>query len=257
MLLSATTLLHFQSKVLRSRRQILRPKRDDSINLIIGKNRPLFQCLRGSFGAAGGWLWLFCRKFCGFWSIFGQDWRCCRIRVTLPPPHRHKCGPAVNAPVMKRLPELRLVLLGALAALFSELLHVVGVRPLRFLAEESRRRPTSPPLPENAVWIDLVKPTARGGQGGGAAGRDRGADPRGHAGDRDFQPALYRERRALHDRDADVPFRHRHAADHGGHLHPRRSSPGNRALRRAEAVCAGREQAGADHARPASPAKWC
>ena len=84
-----------------------------------------------------------------------------------------------------------------------------------------------------------------GGPGGGAAGRDRGADPGGHAGDRDFQPALYRERRALHDGDADVPFRHRYAADHGRHLHPGRSPAGDRALRRAEAVCAGGEQAGA------------
>ena len=63
-------------------------------------------------------------------------------------------------------------------------------------------------LPENAVWIDLVKPTAEEDQRGGAAGRDRGADPGGHAGDRDFQPALYRERRALHDGDADVRVRH-------------------------------------------------
>ena len=86
-------------------------------------------------------------------------------------------------------------------------------------------------LPEDAVWIDLVKPTAGGGQGGREAGRDRGADPGGHAGDRDFQPALYRERRALHDGDADVPVRHRHAAHHGGDLHPRRPSPGDGALR--------------------------
>ena len=39
--------------------------------------------------------------------------------------------------------------------------------------------------------------------------------------------------------------RHRHAAHHGGHLHPGRPSPGDRALRRAEAVHAGGEQAGA------------
>jgi len=32
--------------------------------------------------------------------------------VTLLPPQRHKCAPAVNARVMKRLPESRLVLLG-------------------------------------------------------------------------------------------------------------------------------------------------
>ena len=69
-------------------------------------------------------------------------------------------------------------------------------------------------LPENAVWLDLVKPTRGRGQGGGAAGRDRGSDPGGHAGNRDFQPALYRERRPLHDGDADVRVRHRNAAHH-------------------------------------------
>ena len=47
------------------------------------------------------------------------------------------------------------------------------------------------------------------------------ADARGDAGDRGLQPALCRERRALHDRDADVPVRHRDAQDHAGHLHPR------------------------------------
>jgi len=26
------------------------------------------------FGAAGGWLWLLCRKFCGFWLFSGQGW---------------------------------------------------------------------------------------------------------------------------------------------------------------------------------------
>jgi len=40
-------MVYFQSKALRSRRQILHPKRHDSINPIIGKNRQLFQCLGG------------------------------------------------------------------------------------------------------------------------------------------------------------------------------------------------------------------
>jgi hypothetical protein len=39
-------MVQFQSKAWRSRRQILRPKRDDSINPIIDKIRQLFQCLR-------------------------------------------------------------------------------------------------------------------------------------------------------------------------------------------------------------------
>src|SRR6202521_3634469 len=60
-----------------------------------------------------------------------------------------------------------------------------------------------------------------GGQGGGAVGRDRGADPGGHAGDRDFQPALYRERRALHDGHTDVRGRHPESSHHGGDLHSR------------------------------------
>ena len=49
-------------------------------------------------------------------------------------------------------------------------------------------------------------------------------DPRGDAGDRGLQPALCRERRALHDGDADVPVRH------AGRRRPRRSpssSPDN------------------------------
>ena len=62
-----------------------------------------------------------------------------------------------------------------------------------------------------------------GRQAGRSAARHRGADARGDAGDRGLQPALCRERRALHDRDADVPVRHRDAEDHAGHLHPLRA----------------------------------
>ena len=54
-----------------------------------------------------------------------------------------------------------------------------------------------------------VQSDAGRGQAGRAAGRDRGPDPRGDAGNRDFQPSLCRERRALHDRDADVPVGYR------------------------------------------------
>ena len=68
--------------------------------------------------------------------------------------------------------------------------------------------------PENAVWIDLVSPTRAGRQAGRAPARHRGADARGDAGDRGLEPALCRERRALHDRDADVPVGHRDAEDH-------------------------------------------
>ena len=98
-------MVHFQSKAPAFAAPILRLKRHNSINPIIGKNRQLFQMLSSLFGAAGGWLWLLCRKFCGFRLIFGQAGRCCRITATLSPPHRHKYGSAVNAPVIKRLPE--------------------------------------------------------------------------------------------------------------------------------------------------------
>ena len=74
---------------------------------------------------------------------------------------------------------------------------------------------------------------ARRGQAGRARARHRGADARGDAGDRGLEPALCRERRALHDRDADVPVGHRDAQDHAGHLHPRRPQARHRALRRA------------------------
>ncbi len=72
-------------------------------------------------------------------------------------------------------------------------------------SDSSLKKMASPDLaalPQSAVWIDMVKPTADEDHAVEAAGRHRGPDPRGHAGDRDFEPALYRERRALHDRDA-------------------------------------------------------
>ena len=47
------------------------------------------------------------------------------------------------------------------------------------------------------------------------------------------------------------------AAHHGRHLHPGRSPAGNGALRCAEAVHAGGEQAGAVLPAAASRAKWC
>src|SRR5262249_25441441 len=89
----------------------------------------------------------------------------------------------------------------------SGVVNVFGFRPLRFLAEESRRR--RPCRAAGKRGLDRPdQADAGGGQGSGTARKDRGADPGGHAGDRDLQPPLYRERRALHDGDADVPIRH-------------------------------------------------
>ena len=79
--------------------------------------------------------------------------------------------------------------------------HVLGVRSFR----SSLKKVASVDLARAAGKRGLDRPGQAdrgGGSRGGAAGRHRGADPRGHAGDRDFEPALYRERRALHDRDA-------------------------------------------------------
>jgi hypothetical protein len=52
----------------------LRPKRDDSINPSIRKNLVIMPVFARPFGAAEGWLWLLCRKFCGFWLFSGQGW---------------------------------------------------------------------------------------------------------------------------------------------------------------------------------------
>ena len=85
---------------------------------------------------------------------------------------------------------------------------------------------------------------ARRGQAGRAPARHRGADARGDAGDRGLEPALRRASRPLHDRDADVQFRHRDAEDHRGDLHPGRPPARHRALRRAAPVHDRRQQAG-------------
>ncbi len=88
-----------------------------------------------------------------------------------------------NASIRQRLPPC------------SGVAHVFGVCSLAILL---KKFPIADPaaLPDNAVWIDLLNPTLEEDRAGRAAGRDRGADPGRHAGDRDFQPALYRERRA-------------------------------------------------------------
>ena len=107
--------------------------------------------------------------------------------------------------------------------------NAFGVRSLRIIAEESRRCRSRRAAGERGVGrpdeADRRRRSSRG-----ASRRDCGADPGGHAGDRDFQPALYRERRALHDGDADVLVRHRESAHHRGDLHPRKPSPGHGAL---------------------------
>src|SRR6266404_6009373 len=61
------------------------------------------------FRAAEAWLWLLCRKFCDLRLIPGQGVRGGRISAAPGPPRGHKYGSAVNAPVMKRLPESGLV----------------------------------------------------------------------------------------------------------------------------------------------------
>jgi len=97
-----------------------------------------------------------------------------------PPPRRHKYGSAVNGPVIKRLPESRLVLLGGPLAFpreagtgsrkenasklktiapFSELPMFSVYVPSEFSLKKVAS-PDTAALPENAVWIDLVKPTA-------------------------------------------------------------------------------------------------
>ena len=227
------------------------------------------------FRAAEVRLWLLCRKFCDLRLISGLGLRLGRISAASRPPRGHKYGSAVNAPVMKRLPESGLVPLAAGSVSrrtgtgsrretrqderlppCSGVAHVFGVCSLRIRPEEAPGR--GPGGVAGQCGLDRpVEPDDRGGPRGRAAGRDRGADPGGHAGNRDFQPALYRERRPLHDRDADVPIRHRYAEDDGRHLHPRRPPPGDGALRRAEAVCAGRAQAGALMHAGDHRAKWC
>jgi hypothetical protein len=66
-----------------------------------------------SFRAAEARLWLLCRKFCEFRFICRQNGRVRPIVAARTPPHGHKCGSAVNAQVMKRLPESGLVRLVA------------------------------------------------------------------------------------------------------------------------------------------------
>src|SRR5829696_6753518 len=136
-----------------------------------------------SFRAAEGQLWLLCRRFYDFRLSSGRGLRLGRIVAARTPPHRHKYGRAVNAPVMKRLPESGLVPLvaGAFQAKASpDLIRGGGIvsrqedasecRPVPelpmfsvFVPSESalKKLPAADPaaLPDNAVWIDLLNPT--------------------------------------------------------------------------------------------------
>ena len=167
-----------------------------------------------------------------------------------PPNHRHAAaiGPPQTGPAAgaghEALARIELSPVGWARVLGPGVLHVLGVRPLRILAEEGRLGRSRRVAGERG--LDRHGQADRGrGPRRRRAGRHRGADPGGHAGDRDFQPALCRERRALHDRQPDVRGRYRIAADLAGDLHPVRPSPGDGALRPAETVHAGGEQAGA------------
>ncbi len=124
------------------------------------------------------------------------------------------------------------------------MLHAFGLRPFRSLDEKSGFRRFG----RAARHCDLGRPGQPDPGGGSrrrAAGRNRGADPRRHAGDRNLQPALYRKWRALHDGNAHVLVGYGESAHHCGDLHPFGPPPGDGALRRPEAVHAGGEQAGA------------
>ena len=112
-------------------------------------------------------------------------------------------------------------------------------------------------LPENAVWIDLVKPTAAEDQ---AVERLAGiaVPTREDMQEIEISSRLYVENGARYMTAslmcaADTEY----AADHGGDLHPVRPSAGDGALRRAETVHAGGEQAGARRRCRASPARPC
>ncbi len=86
---------------------------------------------------------------------------------------------------------------------------------------------------------DLARP-ARADAGRGKAGREharhRRADARGNEGDRDLEPAVRGQRRAVHDHHGRGATRHRPAGGHGGDVHPDRLAPGDEPLSRHQAV---------------------
>ena len=161
---------------------------------------------------AGGSLCLFCRKFFEFLADFWAELRG-------PPNRRHAA--AIRPPQMWIA---RLMRPSSSACQNSELspcwLYAWPSRSFRSCpcfrcsspSESSLKKAASADPGRAAGKRGLDRPGQAdrgGGPRGGTAGRHRGPDPGGHAGDRDFQPALYRERRPLHDRHPDVRVRHR------------------------------------------------
>jgi hypothetical protein len=108
---------------------------------------------------------------------------------------------AFSSPVLIRSAPERL------GRLVLEISYALGVRPFRSLAEESRFGGSRVVARYGGVGRSGQADAGRG-PCGRATCRYRSADPRRHAGDRDFQPALHRERRTLHDGHADVLVRH-------------------------------------------------
>src|SRR5450759_1553552 len=70
-----------------------------------------------------------------------------------------------------------------------------------------------------AVWIDLVSPTLQEDKVVEAV-LGIAVPTREEMQEIEVSSRLYRERRALHDRDADVSVGYGDAENHAGHLHP-------------------------------------
>jgi hypothetical protein len=97
-------MVHFQSKALRSRRQNCAP--NATIPLIplspkTGNYSSACVVVRRCGRLAVAFMPQVLRFRVDFWARVAA----LPIMATLSPPHRHKYGPAVNTPVMKRLPE--------------------------------------------------------------------------------------------------------------------------------------------------------
>ena len=92
------------------------------------------------------------------------------------------------------------------------------------------------PAPSDVLWIDLLDPTPRGGEGRRGAARASGADPAGDGRDRGIGPPVRGARRPRHD-GRDHQRRGRGPArPHPGHLRPDPDPPGLGALRRPGAL---------------------
>jgi hypothetical protein len=79
----------------------LRPKRHDSFNRIIAETCRYSQSLDACSALRDISCGFFAASFLASGPIFVQTGNGRRIRATPPPFGRHKCGWAVNAPVMK------------------------------------------------------------------------------------------------------------------------------------------------------------